>query len=147
MVNSGLVHRKFLFFFFFPSPHDAKLTPRRRRRKALLSHAHTKKRNSNGMQYSPGKKGFERSWAMRVAKKDLWFMLTMVNGFLLSPNKFLGFSVPMSENRWTDWCRVGDCCSRKRRANWWYFREFTGRVVGLGRSWRSFLPHRWKRSC
>jgi hypothetical protein len=85
---------------------------------------------------------------MRVAKKiyDLcsrWLMAF----FFLFPSEFPGFSVQMSENRWTDWCRTGDCCSRKRSANRWYFREFTSRVVGLGWSRRSFLPHRREGSC
>lgn len=57
-----------------------------------------------------------------------------------------GLSIPMPQNRWTDWYRTRSCSSRKRRPNWWYFREFTSRVICMGRSRRSFISYRWKGS-
>lgn len=59
---------------------------------------------------------------------------------------FAGLSISMPQNRWTDWCRIRDCSARKWRSNWWYFREFTGRVVCMGWSRRGFISYWWKGS-
>jgi len=66
--------------------------------------------------------------------------------FFYSCSISAGLSIPMPQNRWTDWYRTRNRSSRKRRPNWWYFREFTSRIICMGRSWWSFISHRWKGS-